>query len=65
MASDGVECEEPPCINPYEVLEVAEQASADEIKSAYRKKALKHHPGTSTEVMILILIIFGRRVLTR
>ncbi|EFQ99293.1 chaperone dnaJ 6 [Nannizzia gypsea CBS 118893] len=44
MAFDGVECEEPPCINPYEVLGVAEQASADEIKSAYRKKALRHHP---------------------
>ncbi|EEQ31487.1 hypothetical protein McanMca71_007886 [Microsporum canis] len=43
-SSDGVACEEPPSINPYEVLGVAEQASADEIKSAYRKKALRHHP---------------------
>jgi DnaJ-domain-containing protein 1 len=36
---------DPPSINPYEVLEVEEKATADEIKSAYRKKALKHHPG--------------------
>ncbi|HUU85313.1 MAG TPA: molecular chaperone DnaJ [Phycisphaerae bacterium] len=28
----------------YEVLEVAATASADEIKKAYRRKALKHHP---------------------
>lgn len=28
----------------YEVLEVAKNASADEIKKAYRKKALQYHP---------------------
>jgi preprotein translocase subunit Sec63 len=37
--------EEPPSINPYEVLGVEKTASADEVKSAYRKAALKHHPG--------------------
>ncbi|MEW5801025.1 MAG: molecular chaperone DnaJ [bacterium] len=30
--------------NYYEVLEVAQDASAEEIKKAYRKKALQYHP---------------------
>ena len=37
--------EDPPSINPYEVLGIEKTASADEIKFAYRKAALKHHPG--------------------
>ncbi|PGH08522.1 hypothetical protein AJ80_07842 [Polytolypa hystricis UAMH7299] len=37
--------EDPPAsINPYEVLGISEKATADEVKSAYRKQALKHHP---------------------
>ena len=38
--------EDPPSINPYEVLGLEKAASADEVKSAYRRAALKHHPGT-------------------
>jgi DnaJ family protein C protein 9 len=46
MSRDEDLSDEPPAsINPYDVLEIDEKATADAIKSAYRKKALKHHPG--------------------
>ena len=39
--------EEPPTdINPYKVLEIRPTANSNEVKSAYRKLALRHHPGT-------------------
>ena len=37
--------EPPKSINPYEVLGLDKSATADEVKSAYRKAALQHHPG--------------------
>lgn len=38
---------DPPTIDPYEVLNLDRTATADQIKSAYRKAALKNHPGIS------------------
>ena len=35
----------PPAIDPYEVLGLETEATADDVKKAYRKLALKHHPG--------------------
>lgn len=35
----------PPSIDPYAVLELETSATADDVKKAYRKLALKHHPG--------------------
>jgi DnaJ homolog subfamily C member 9 len=41
--------EDPPTtINPYEVLGLSSDADGNQVKSAYRKKALKHHPGMLT-----------------
>ena len=36
---------DPPTIDPYEVLGLERSATADQVKSAYRKAALKNHPG--------------------
>ena len=37
--------DEPPSIDPYEVLGLEKEATADDVKKSYRKMALKHHPG--------------------
>ncbi|KAI1078099.1 DnaJ domain-containing protein [Whalleya microplaca] len=42
--SDDLLDGEPPSINPYEVLDLERTATSDQIKSAYRKLALKNHP---------------------
>lgn len=54
-ATPGSECDESPQqgealnqppteIDPYEILSLSKDATADQVKSAYRKAALKHHP---------------------
>jgi DnaJ family protein C protein 9 len=42
----------PPSIDPYEVLGLETEATADDVKKAYRKLALKHHPGTLRSVTV-------------
>lgn len=41
----GEEEDGPPVVDPYEVLALEHEATADDVKKAYRKMALKHHPG--------------------
>ncbi|KAJ4381695.1 hypothetical protein N0V86_003059 [Didymella sp. IMI 355093] len=45
----GEEEDGPPMINPYEVLGLEREATADDVKKAYRKMALKHHPDKAAE----------------
>ena len=46
LDDETVEINEPPgSINPYKTLQVAKDASGEEVKAAYRKAALRHHPG--------------------
>ena len=44
-ASDDLLEGEPPVIDPYEVLAIERTATPDQIKAAYRKAALRNHPG--------------------
>lgn len=42
---DDVASEPPTSIDPYETLAIEKDATEEQIKKAYRKAALKHHPG--------------------
>jgi len=50
MAPRGeLDDEELPTIDPYEVLGLERSATADQVKSSYRKLALKNHPGEAEQ----------------
>lgn len=51
---DLVDDESPPTIEPYTILGIDKNATDDEVKSAYRKTALKHHPGTRAQFPSLL-----------
>jgi DnaJ homolog subfamily C member 9 len=46
--AEGLE-DPPTSIDPYKVLSLEKTATADQVKSAYRKAALKHHPDKAAE----------------
>jgi preprotein translocase subunit Sec63 len=50
-----LEREELPKVEPYKVLGIEKTATADEIKLAYRKAALKNHPGTNIPFHLSLL----------
>lgn len=45
---DAFAGEPPTDIDPYKVLEIPETATDEEVRKAYRRAALKNHPGMST-----------------
>ena len=42
---EDLSAEPPTDINPYEVLQLEPTASPNDVKTAYKKLALTHHPG--------------------
>ncbi|KAJ9635252.1 hypothetical protein H2201_003212 [Coniosporium apollinis] len=49
MSLEDLSDEPPSSINPYETLGLDKSATADQVKTAYRKAALKHHPDKASE----------------
>lgn len=53
------EVDVPTSIDPYEVLGLERTASEADVKKAYRKAALRNHPGTSSRSPRLELSVPG------
>ena len=46
--------EDPPkAVNPYKALGLSKTATTAEVKTAYKKLALKHHPGKTLLVKLI------------
>jgi DnaJ-class molecular chaperone len=52
---EDLEADELPKVEPYKVLDIEKTATIDEIKLAYRKAALKNHPGTNITFHVSLL----------
>ena len=55
---EGLSEQPPQSVNPYKALGLSKTASPTEVKTAYKKLALKHHPGeTPPHLLRLTLLI--------
>lgn len=45
---DDLVSEPPTEINPYDILQIEITATSNDVKTAYKKLALRHHPGILT-----------------
>ena len=55
----------PTTIDPYTILSVPQDATPEQIKTAYRKAALKHHPDKAPEESKQLLTPNSKKSLSR
>jgi preprotein translocase subunit Sec63 len=52
---DGLAPEPPVSIAPYAVLEIERGATPAEVRTAYKKLALRYHPGSYSSILLIFL----------